>query len=179
MKHLITALLFTIPLFVLGAIGINQSNGVVAGEGHARTHDFYVKANTFNLEISDPDSAGVRFVQVSVPVKDIDTGRSLRNIHMRMSILKAKKYPEITFTANTKAPLAPGQITLNGLLTINAIAKTHELTIALVKEAGKLVASGETVILLSDYDLPLVGMGPMKLLNRVEMAFNITIPSND
>lgn len=178
MRKLIRAILVTLPLLVIAAIGINQSTGVIAGEGHARTHDFQVTATTFNLDISDPDAAGLRSIHLSVPVKDIDTGRRMRNFHMTRFMLKAKKYPEITFDAKTDVPLTPGQINLNGKLTINGISKSHDLVILLSDESGALVASGETVITLSDYNLPLAGMGPMKVLDHVEMAFNIILSIN-
>ena len=161
---------------VMAAIVINQSTGVLAGEGHARTHSFSVTAKTFDLKISNPDASGNRSIQMTVPVKDIDTGIGMRNTHMTMSMFDVKENPDIIFVVKSATELAVGRITLNGTLTINGVTKSHVLNIDLSDESGEWVATGETVISLTDYNLPLVGMGLMKLLDQVEMAFNIVLP---
>ncbi len=177
MKKLIVSLSIVLPILVVGAIGLDQSNGFLAGDGHARTHDFPVKATGFKVDISDPTADGARTVHVAVPVDGIDTGRSMRNFHLKMSMLNASKYPEITFDAVTKAKLTAGNTVLEGNLTINGVSNPHQIDIELSNDNGQLIASGETTIVLSEFNLPLVGMGPMKLLDHVEMTFNIEVPT--
>ncbi len=167
-----------LPVLVIGALTINQSGGTMKGEGHARTHDFPVIAQTFDIQISDPDDAGMRTLLVTVPVKDITTTIGLRNMHMRASMFDVKEYPNITFSALLDYPIQPGEYSLDGTLTINGVEKSHLLKVNLVNKDGALTAAGSTSITLSDYDLPLPGMGPMKVLDHVEMSFDVTLPQS-
>jgi len=177
MKKLLISTLFTLPLILLSAIVVNQTSGVLGGKGYARTHDFVVTATQFNLSISEPNENGVRSIKLIVPVKEIDTGIGMRNTHMRTSMFDMKKNPDIIFTAKTTASLTAGEVILNGALTINGVTNNHELHITVSENAGDLVAIGKTTISLENYDLPLLGMGPMKLLDQVDMAFNIVLPN--
>jgi len=178
MKKLIYSAIFILPLLAMAAFTLNHSAGVLAGDGHARTHSFPVTATEFELEISDPDPTGYRQIQMTVPVNKIDTGIGMRNTHMRKSMFDTKKYPNIIFVAKSDAQLSNAQKTLNGTLTINGVSQPHTLNINLSNISGQWVAAGETVISLTDYNLPHVGMGLMKVLDEVEMAFNITLPGN-
>jgi len=178
MKKQLALLIITLPLLMLAAIELNQSNGVLSGEGHARTHDFEVTAKTFNLDIGDLNENGTRQINVSIPVKDMDTGISMRNIHMRSSMFNTKEYPDITFSASTDANLSPGKILLSGTLSINGISRPHDLTVNLSNVSGELVAEGETTITPTNFDLPLVGMGPMKVLDEVNMSFKVVVSKN-
>ena len=177
MKKTITSMLLILPLILLSAIILDETTGVLAGEGHASTHDFTVTATQFNLSISEPNENGVRSIKLIVPVKEIDTGIGMRNTHMRTSMFDMKKNPDIIFTAKTTASLTAGEVILNGALTINGVTNNHELHITVSENAGDLVAIGKTTISLENYDLPLLGMGPMKLLDQVDMAFNIVLPN--
>ncbi|MFQ6678202.1 MAG: YceI family protein [Fidelibacterota bacterium] len=176
MKKIIITTLLILPLMVASAIVLNQSAGILAGEGHARTHDFTVTATSYDLDISDTDTNGERSIKLTVPVKDIDTGIGMRNTHMRTSMFDQKNNPNIIFTANTDAELAVGSVDLNGVLTINGVSKAHVLNITIENNSNDLIASGQTEIILTEFDLPLVGMGPMKILDHVDMAFNIILP---
>ncbi|MFQ6611708.1 MAG: YceI family protein [Fidelibacterota bacterium] len=170
----ITSLL--LPALVVGALVMSQSNGTLSGEGHARTHDFPVIAQTFDINISDQNETGNRTITVTVPVKDITTTIGMRNMHMRTSMFDVKNYPDITFSANFNYPLHAGNYVLDGALTINGVEKPHSLKVKLVNEDGALKATGSTKITLSDYDLPMPGMGPMKVLDHVEMTFDVNVP---
>jgi polyisoprenoid-binding protein YceI len=173
---LMTGLL--LPALVVGALVINQTQGTLSGEGHARTHDFPVIAQTFDIQITDPSDAGVRSLLVTVPVKDISTNIGLRNMHMRASMFDIKEYPNIIYSAEFNYPFQPGEYTLNGTLTINGVERPHELTVTLVNEDGTLKATGSTRITLSEFDLSRPGMGPMKVLDHVEMSFDVSVPQN-
>jgi len=177
MKKTITSILLILPLILLSAIILDETTGVLAGEGHARTHDFTVTATHFNLSISEPNQNGARSIKMVVPVKDIDTGIGMRNTHMRTSMFNLKENPDIIFTAKSNSSLAVGNVSLNGSLTINGVTNSHILQLTISDNSGKLVASGKTTISLGAYDLPLVGMGPMKLLDQVDMAFSIPLPN--
>lgn len=178
MKKLIITTLITLPLIVFSAILINQSAGMLAGEGHARSHNFTVTAKSFDLNISDLDANGYRTISMTVPVKEIDTGNRIRNIHMRKSMFNIKENPDIVFTAKSNAQLTAGQVSLDGTLTINGVTKPHVLNIVINDKSGDWVVSGKTNISLTAYDLPLVGMGPMKVQDQVDLAFNILLPNH-
>jgi len=177
MKKLIITTLVTLPLIVFSAIIINQSAGMLEGEGHAKSHSFSVTAKSFDLNIGDLDANGYRTITMTVPVKEIDTGNGMRNTHMRMSMFDIKKNPDIVFTAKSSAKLTAGKVSLDGTLTINGVTKPHVLTFVLNDKSGDWVASGMTNISLTAYDLPHVGMGPMKIQDQVDMAFNISLPN--
>jgi len=165
-----------LPIIAVAALVINQQLGTLSGQGHARTHNFPVIAQTFDITISDPDMNGLRTLKVVVPIKDITTNIGLRNTHMRSSMFDLKQYPNIIFTATSDKPIEVGTYVLDGMLTINGVTKPHQLEVTLEEMDGKLMATGSTVVTPTDFDLPLPGMGPMKVLDHVEMAYNVEVP---
>ncbi len=165
-----------LPIVAMAALVLNQQFGTLSGQGHARTHDFPVIAQIFDITISDPDSNGFRTLKVIVPINDITTHLGLRNAHMRASMFDTKQYPNIVFTATSNKPIEAGDYVLDGMLSINGVTKPHQLEVTLEASDGKLIATGSTVVTPSDFELPLPGMGPMKVLDRVELAYNVEVP---
>lgn len=175
-RYFLTMAGIGLPVLLLGALTLNQTQGTLIGKGHARAHGFPVIAQTFEIEISDPDDNGERSLTVTVPIKDITTKRGLRNKHMRSSMFDLAVYPDIIFSAVINTPIEAGEYNLEGTLTINGIEKPQSLTITIKNVDEKRIASGSAKVILTDFDLPLVGMGPMKVLNHVEMEFSVVIP---
>ncbi len=164
-----------LPVLLAAALNLTQSQGIISGTGFARTHTFPVIARTFVVDITDPDQNGSRTITVTVPVNHLSTNIGMRNFHMRTSVFNGKEYPDVVFKAQTDAPLEPGLVTLNGTLTINGIEQPQVLDVELKTVEGSLHAIGTTLIQPTKFGMPLVGMGPMKLLDKVEMSFDITL----
>jgi len=175
LKNLITLIVTILPLLSWANITITEANGTFEGLGHARTHDFPVEARIFTVAVSESDTSGNRTVSVEVSVNDLHTGNAMRDSHMRMSVLDRKKHPLITFTSTVNLPeLMPGEITLAGNLQVNGITKPYTLMLNLKQVAGKWNATGGFLIVPTDFDLPLVGMGPMKVLDKVNLNLDVT-----
>ena len=175
LKNLITLIVTIVPLLSWANITITEANGTFAGLGHARTHDFPVEARIFTVVVSDADTSGSRTLNVEVSVNDLHTGNAMRDAHMRMSVLDRKKHPLITFKSTLNLPeLMAGDVSLNGKLQINGITKPYTLMLTLTQAAEKWNATGSFLIIPTDFDLPLVGMGPMKVLDKVDLNLDIT-----
>ncbi|RMF07013.1 MAG: YceI family protein [Candidatus Neomarinimicrobiota bacterium] len=164
-----------LPVFLAAGLVLSQNQGRIGGTGFARTHTFPVIAEQFDVQISDPDTSGYRQIAVAIPVSQLNTNIGLRNMHMKTAIFKGKEFPLVTYQARTQAPLEPGTVTLEGTLTINGIQESHPLTVELVQQDGVLHAVGSTLVHPTHFDMPLVGMGPMKLLDKVDMSFDIAL----
>ena len=175
LKHLLLSTLLILPLLAWSNTLITEANGTFAGQGHARTHNFPVEARIFTIKFSDADTSGFRTLDVEVSVNDLHTGNGMRDAHMRMSILDRKNHPLITYHAKVKLPeLVAGQVVLPGSLQINGISKPYELAVNLSQNGTEWHATGSFLIVPTDFDLPLVGMGPMKLLDKVDLNLDVT-----
>ena len=168
-------ILTLLPLLSWANIIITEANGTFEGLGHARTHDFPVVARIFTVAVSDADTSGNRTVSVEVSVNDLHTGNAMRDSHMRMSVLDRKKHPMITFKSTLNLPeLMAGDVSLSGNLQVNGITKPYTLMLNLQQLSGKWNATGSFLIVPTDFDLPLVGMGPMKVLDKVDLNLNVS-----
>ena len=157
-----------------GEFIVTENNGSLSGLGYARSHDFPVTADIFNVEVSAVDTLGNRSVQVKIPVNDLDTGNAARTKHMQISVLDRKNFPYIIFTSQfTLLQLGPGEVRMPGMLELNGLSNPHEIVVTLAPEGDQYRATGTFQVKLSDYDLPRVGMGPMKLLDKVDLNLDV------
>lgn len=164
-----------LPIFVFGAIIINEDIGNISGSGGTKSGEvFPVIAQSFNLNISEPLESK-RTVNVTVPVESITTEKWMRDIHMRMSVFD-KSYPNVVFKAVTENELEPGNVTLDGELTINGIQKPKSVSLELKEIHGSLEAAGSFEISLDNYGIKSPGMGPMKVSDKVSINFKFSVP---
>ncbi len=174
LKNIIISLIALTPLFVWSNIIITEADGSLAGSGHARSHDFPVEAEIFTIQVSETDTSGNRSISVEVSVNDLHTGNAMRDSHMRMSVLDRKKHPLITFSSKIFMPqLQAGDIALPGELQVNGVTKPYTFNLRLDQSAGKWKAIGNFQIIPTDFDLPLVGFGPMKVLDKVDLVLEV------
>ncbi len=174
LKNILLTLILILPLMAWPTTIITEANGTFAGLGHARSHDFPVEARIFTIKVSDTNTDGMRTVEVEVSVNDLHTGNGMRDTHMRMSILDRKNHPLITFKSTVAmAEFQAGDVSLPGELQVNGITKAYDLRLNLKQDSGKWRARGSFTIIPTDFDLPLVGMGPMKLLDNVELDLDV------
>ena len=173
-----TLILFALPALLSAQVQLSQADGTIAGEGHARTHDFPVILQEFTIAVSAPDAAGYSTIEVIVPVRKITTKIGVRDTHMKSSMFKPKKFPEIVYRARTSAELAPGSDTLEGQLTIRDVTRDFDVAVTVAESTDGLHVTGRLVIVPTEFGLSLPGMGPMKVLDSIELDFDITVPEN-
>ncbi len=167
-----------LPIFVFGAIIINEDMGKITGSGETKSGEvFPVIAQSFNLDISEPLERK-RHVNVTVPVASITTEKWMRDIHMRMSVFD-KSYPNVIFMAETENELEPGNVTLDGELTINGVQKPKSVSFEFKEIDGSLAAAGSIEISLNNFGIKSPGMGPMKVSDKVSIHFNFSVPSKE
>lgn len=166
-----------LPLALFGQLRLTPDNGTISGMGHAKSHDFPIVIEDFTITVSPADSAGYRSVTVEIPAKSITTNNFVRNGHMRTAVLKVKKYPNITFVASTAAELAPGSGAVVGSLTLRGVTNEQSVEVTISERDGRLYASGSLVIVPTAFGLKLVGMGPMKLQDNVDLNFEFELPA--
>lgn len=179
MIRLIPLSLFTtllLPLTLAGQISLTQQDGTISGLGHAASHDFPVVIETFEITVGPIDSAGSRTITVEIPSKAITTKSFMRDAHLHTSVMKVKKHPRITFVATTGAELTPGTVTITGQLTLNGITNEQTVEVTISEQDGRFSAEGSLVIIPTAFGLPLVGMGPMKVQDYVDLNFHLDIP---
>ncbi|MCF7802396.1 MAG: YceI family protein [Candidatus Marinimicrobia bacterium] len=174
LQNLWTISLLILPMLSWGGINLDEGNGTLAGLGHARSHDFPVVAHAFKLTTSDPDSQGVRQVKLTVPVESITTENFMRNAHMRMAMFNGE-FPLITYRAEILLPrIAAGDYDLAGVLSINGIERPYIFTITVTPVGEGWHATGTFLIKPTDFDMALPGMGPMKVLDKVDLVLDLT-----
>ncbi|NQV16434.1 YceI family protein [bacterium] len=175
LKNIVLATMLILPLLGWSNIIITEANGSFGGLGHARTHDFPVVARVFTINVGDADTSGFRTVDVEVSVNDLHSGNAMRDTHMRMSVLDRKKHPLITFTSKIKmAEFLAGDVSIPGYLQINGVTKSFNLNLNLKQDGDTWHATGSFLIIPTEFDLPLVGMGPMKVLDSVNLDLDVT-----
>lgn len=173
-KYFLT-LTLSLPLMGLAQHTITEADGSFTGLGHARSHDFPLDAEIFTIKLGESDTTGYRDVHVEVSVNDLHTGNNMRDAHMRMSLLDRKKHPMILFHSRFMLPeLVAGTVEMPGTLTINGIAKDYTFVMDLKSKDGSWHAQGTFKIIPTDFELPLVGMGPMKLQDHVDLELDVT-----
>lgn len=174
LRTLFTVSLLILPLLSWGGINVNAANGTLQGLGHAKSHDFSVIAQQFNFTATDADTAGLRQIKATIPVKGITTENFIRNAHMRMAMFKGD-FPEITFVSAVNLPeLVAGEVLLKGTLTINGIAKPYDFNLTLTPDGNQWRATGSFQIIPTDFGMSLPGMGPMKVQDHVNLDLNVT-----
>ncbi len=166
-----------LPLALSGQISLTQQDGTISGLGHAASHDFPVVVETFEITVGPIDSAGSRTITVEIPAKAITTKNFMRDAHLHRSVIRVKKHPRITFVVTTGAELSPGSATLTGQLTLNGITNQQAVDVTISEQDGRLRAEGSLVIIPTAFGLRLVGIGPMKLQDHVDLNFHLEIPA--
>ena len=166
--------IFLFPIIMVGAIHLSNDVGSIIGSGSSKNGDvFPVIAQEFNIHISDEISDG-RTIEVSIPVKKITTENWMRDKHMQMAIFD-NEFPNIVFRANTLLPIQPGNIELDGTLTINGKDRKHQLDLLLETVNSGITIKGNTQISLKEYGIKAPGMGPMKVFDLVLIDFDLKI----
>ncbi|MGH3457865.1 YceI family protein [Aeromicrobium sp.] len=95
------------------------------------------KFETFEGSVVTADEVTDSRVDVSVDLSSINTGTVDRDNHLRSSdFFEVEKNPTMTFTSTGVVEKAPGELVVQGDLTIKGVSKPLELSVEVLGEGG-------------------------------------------
>ena len=95
------------------------------------------KFETFEGTVTTGDDVTDSRVDVSVDLSSINTGSSARDDDLRSAnFFEVDTYPTMTFTSTGVVEKAPGELVVQGDLTIKGITKPLELAVEVLGEGG-------------------------------------------
>ncbi len=164
---------------------------IITVDGTSTLHNFTVNAKEIEGYLVVNKTAGDKTpafgnsaqMNVSIPVKKLDTDKSSMNDNMD-DALKADKYPDITFVLknlNTVSKAAAGdsvELKADGSLSIAGVSKNIELTLyGRQNSDGTLHFSGKKELAMTDYGVkpPTMFFGAIKVGKKVTVNFNLLL----
>ena len=122
---------------------------------------------------------------IHVNLKELDTGLSLRNQHMRENHLHTDEFPEATFTITSIVTAEPPNISgggtattlLRGKLDLHGVTKDYEImgTLGFDPASGTLHARYKWSILLKDHAIPRPGFLVRKLSDTQRITVDLEL----
>jgi polyisoprenoid-binding protein YceI len=126
------------------------------------------KFETFEGTVTTGDDISAARVEASVDLSSINTGTAARDDDLRSAnFFEVDQYPTMSFASRNVVEKAPGELVVNGDLTIKGVTKPLELNVELLGEgpdpwggtrmgieATGLISRGEFGI---DFNIPLEG----------------------
>jgi hypothetical protein len=118
-------------------------------------------------------------VQVTVPVRSLQSGKSLMNDIM-WDNLKVKDNPSIKYNMTEwkprdRKPGEPLQFDTKGDLTVAGVTKPIDMVVTLTPEGDKLKATGSKELKMTDFGMkppsPSIGLGLIKTADEVKITF--------
>jgi polyisoprenoid-binding protein YceI len=105
-------------------------------------------------------------VDAKIDARTITTGSGQRDGQMRRDFLQTERFPFIAFRGSVTAGqiAARGNARMRGALTIKDVSRDIDMPVDVTVSADEYRASGEVVIKLSDYGIPI----PRFLIFRAE-----------
>ena len=120
---------------------------------------------------------------IHVNLKELDTGLSLRNQHMRENHLHTNEFPEAIFTITSIVTAEPANISgggtattlLRGQLDLHGVKKDYEIMgkIGFDPASGTLVANFRWNLLLKDHAIPRPEFLFMKLSDTQQISVEL------
>ncbi len=126
------------------------------------------------------------YVEVNIPVKDMETANEKRDKTMHNFCFEMEKYPEIRFesTAFKELPAKPRkdvdfEFTLMGNLTIKGITKSIAIPVTIKSKENSFHASGTvTLNYLKDFNIKDPSVFILRVAKQVEVFVEVDIPHN-
>jgi polyisoprenoid-binding protein YceI len=126
------------------------------------------------------DSSGLLIEQIRIllPVKSLATGMKVRDEHMRKYIFTTSdgQVPDVEFSADkaTCNPSSAGEFTcqVTGNLTIRGQARPFSTVLSVKQQASTFRATGDGVVKLSDYGIPLPTQFGVSTTNEVKLKLS-------
>jgi polyisoprenoid-binding protein YceI len=123
------------------------------------------KFETFEGTLVTADDVTDSRVDVSVDLSSINTGTVDRDNHLRSSdFFEVETHPTMIFTSNGVVEKAPGELVVQGDLTIKGVTKPLELAVEVLGEGG------------DPWGGTRVGVEATGLISRKEFGIDFNIP---
>jgi polyisoprenoid-binding protein YceI len=166
---------FTVQAFaagILSAMGHNPTIGIRTFSGEVNFNSDSHEANGLRLTIQPS----------SLSVQDDISDKDRREIErlMKADVLEIEKYPEIRY--ETTSPIALNRIdgslfsaTLNGSLTFHGVSRVESIAVRIMTMGEMLRASGEFMLMQSNYQIKPVSVagGALKLKDELKFSFEM------
>ncbi len=170
---------------------VSEINSFVI-EGTSTLHSWDVEANEVHIDfmvsplwfdsMENWDSDDIEQLKVTVPVRELDGGRSRMNRDLREA-MNEEKYPEIIFSWNSieieeTEESSNRDMKVEGTLEIAGVEREIEFSvIALLNEEGEMEVKGEVEMDMEDYgiDPPRALLGTIRTGNMVTLKFDLAI----
>ena len=112
---------------------------------------------------------------ITVPVKSLDTGLSMRNDHMQKKYLEVAKFPDITFNIEGASIDLKPETTVRGNFSIHGVQKQVEVPVTTSTDEKTVSIKSQFPINILDYGIEqpkfaVVKMEPEVQLN-IELSF--------
>jgi polyisoprenoid-binding protein YceI len=110
--------------------------------------------------VSEADAgAFVATVEARIDARTLGTGIGFRDAQMRRDFLQTDRYPFIEFRGTAVSRDRPGagslRAVLRGALTIRGVTREIEMPIVVIAPGDEYRASGEVVVRLSEFGIPI------------------------
>ncbi len=123
------------------------------------------KFETFEGTVVTADDVTDSRVDVSVDLNSINTGTADRDNHLRSSdFFEVENHPTMTFASTGVVEKAPGELVVQGDLTIKGVTKPLELAVEVLGEGG------------DPWGGTRVGVEATGLISRKEFGIDFNIP---
>jgi polyisoprenoid-binding protein YceI len=117
------------------------------------------------------ETGGIKSVAVLSKIKAFDSENSNRDAHM-MEITEALAFPYVSFKSNEIRVSGKDQLLAKGILSFHGREKMIEVPCNYIKEAKKVVVSGNFEFLLEDFNIT----PPSLMLMKTESLVRSTFP---
>ena len=162
-----------------GVISFSVSTNVPAIEVHGKSTALAAHV----LLRRDGDSLKLERVEASLPVKTLETGMAMRDEHMRKYIFTTPSgdVPDLRFESGTAtcpgvAPGHEGTCKIAGQLTIRGVSRAFSMLLKVRQEGSSATfhVSGDSVVRLSDYGIPVPSQLGVKTANEVQVHLRLS-----
>lgn len=152
------------PLFAVAVLAVSLASTAFAGltktgEGQASFKGvgpagFKIEGKTKSVDLKDDGKT----LTVVVGLKDLETGISLRDSHMREKYLEVDKFPEATLTVATNAVTWPedgktSEGSAKGTFTVHGVSKEVSFKYRISNGGGTYSVEGEAPVNFKDHGI--------------------------
>ncbi len=147
-------------------------------EGTSTVHDFTCKVSSFTGAVEADGVAGLKKVDVSIPVKQLDCGNKTMDGKM-YDALKQSAHPAISYTlVSAEATGGPQkhQLQTTGKLRMAGAERTVSMKVeGAVQPDGQIRFTGSLPVSLKEFDMkpPTAALGAIKVGDQVVVRFDV------
>jgi len=122
------------------------------------------------------DDTGQKLISasISVPVKSLDTGLSMRNEHMQKKYLEVAKFPDITFTIKEANSDLKPETTVRGNFSIHGVQKEVEIPVTTSTNEKNITIKSQFPINILDYGIEQPKFAVVKMEPDVQLSIELS-----